>query len=130
MNCWLCGRNAPSGVCSGPHAYELRSREGATSRNVELPVWWSVRGQPSDVTVDGPDEHRGVTSRGVDWRIRYDPAERLRRQVEAEAAARRVTEEMSERAAELELLLHLARKHGYALRPLAINVPAIGKAIH
>jgi hypothetical protein len=130
VNCWLCGRKAPGGVCPGPHAYELRSREGVTSRHVELPVWWSVTTQPRDIETGEPDEHRGVTSRGVDWRIRYDPAERLRRQVEAEAAARRVTEEMSERAAELELLLHLARKHGYALRPLAINVPAIGKAIH
>lgn len=129
MNCWLCGRKAPSGVCPGPHAYELRSTWGTTSRNVDLPAWWSVTTQPRDIETDDPDERRGITSSGADWRIRYDPAERLRRQVEAEAEAQRLTAEMSERAAELELLLQLARKYGYALRPLAINVPAIREAI-
>src|SRR5688572_5540304 len=101
MNCWLCGKRAPGGACLGPHAgYTLRSREGATSRNVELPDWWGVA-RPVDVTIGDPDSVQGVTSRGTPWRIRYDPAERLRLQEEAEQAARRETAEMDERRRDL-----------------------------
>ena len=110
--CWLCGEEAPGGVCLGPHAgYELRGPLGGTSMYVELPGWWP-RG--------------GVTASERGWRIRYDPrveeAARLRAERERAAEARAALE----RAEELALLQRLAAKHGLVVRPRLGSAAARG----
>lgn len=116
--CWLCGRPAPGGVCAGPHAdYQLRGPLGATSLAVELPEWWPVR----PVAEPAADEGAGVTASGAGWRIRYDEVARLKRQQEAERAARaderRVRELHREREEELAEMHRLAEKFGMVVRP-------------
>lgn len=114
--CWLCGCEAPAGVCLGPHAdYQLRGPMGGTSLYVELPGWW-----PRSVEEEESCAGDGVTASGRGWSIHYDPrvaeAARLRSEREAAAAARAELE----RAEELALLYRLAAKHGLVVRRVVV----------
>ena len=116
--CWLCGGEAPAGVCLGPHAgYQLRGPMGGTSLYVELPGWW-----PRSVEEEESSAGDGVTASGRGWSIHYDPrvaeAARLRSEREAAAAAR----VERERAEELALLYRLAAKHGLVVRRVGVSV--------
>jgi hypothetical protein len=130
FTCPACGARATSGVCPGPHpGYSLRNASGAlASRYVELPDAWPVR----DAAVDRdstPDVHTGVSSSGAAWVIRYDPAARLRRQREVEAQAVELANETRRRQRDIETLVRLAKQYGYALRPLALNVPPVASLL-
>lgn len=116
--CWLCGGEAPAGVCLGPHAdYQLRGPMGGTSLYVELPGWW-----PRSVEEEESSAGDGVTASGRGWSIHYDPrvaeAARLRSEREAAKAAR----VERERAEELALLYRLAAKHGLVVRRVVVSV--------